>query len=573
MTATTRAAIFARDGRAAAATCSGERLPFRSAAVIGASKGNASSTQRLFGSAEMLASETVVASEASEPLPSTSAATPNVDPPRSAATPSRTPAAGSRRLVFSTPISTPSAPASSMRKNPRTPASGYKMGNEEMCAVCFSPLERDRDRRRDFFAEALSTDADASAASAAGDRGEPRDGVSAVETPNVERRRENERDDPKRVLFTTDCNHVFHRCCLVKCREQDFSTCPMCRAALPSGLTPEHVREKNAARRLADQANAQQRSIVGAAQRAREAVRAQYVRRMVNRPLGQQAGAHVNVPSVIEEEGEGGGLPLGEMPPWMSPPRGRPRGGSAPATPARTVSSPAELRGRARDEQSAHGRRDRNLSPFVTAAEELRARVDASAAVSAAFATASAPSTPARRGGSREHATGTVSSLVANAARGPGNAGTLDGIAAAEEDRTRRSTLDDESRIFDSRTVTSLAAALGAALGDVSVSADRDGTGTGIGTRRDPLVFREERDDNDAVQFRSAAEELRLAGARSASARDALVAHGTASAPATPMAHRPAVAAAMAAAEAAAAEGDERGGERARRVMRRLAAE
>ena len=440
--------------------------------------------------------------------------------------------------------------------------------------MCFSPLERDRDRRRDFFAEALSTDADASAASAAGDRGEPRDGVSAVETPNVERRRENERDDPKRVLFTTDCNHVFHRCCLVKCREQDFSTCPMCRAALPSGLTPEHVREKNAARRLADQANAQQRSIVGAAQRAREAVRAQYVRRMVNRPLGQQTGAHVNVPSVIEEEGEGGGSPLGEMPPWMSPPRGRPRGGSAPATPARTVSSPADLRGGARDEQqSALGRRDRNLSPFVTAAEELRARVDASAAVSAAFATASAPSTPARRGGSREHATGTVSSLVANAARGPGNAGTLDGIAAAEEDRTRRSTLDDESRIFDSRTVTSLAAALGAALGDVSASADRDGTGTGTGTRRDPLVFREERNDNDAVQFRSAAEELRLAAARSASARDALVAHGTASAPATPMAHRPAVAAAMAAAEAAAAEGDERGGERARRVMRRLAAE
>ena len=115
----------------------------------------------------MLAGETVVASEASEPLPSTSAATPKVDPPRSAATPSRTPAAGSRRLVFSTPISTPSAPASSMRKNPRTPASGYKMGNEEMCAVCFSPLERDRDRRRDFFAEALSTEADASAASAA----------------------------------------------------------------------------------------------------------------------------------------------------------------------------------------------------------------------------------------------------------------------------------------------------------------------------------------------------------------------------------------------------------------------
>jgi hypothetical protein len=193
--------------------------------------------------------------------------------------------------------------------------------------------------------------------------------------------------------------------------------------------------------------------------------------------------------------------------------------------------------------------------------------------VSLAFATASAPSTPARTR-SQEHTTGTVSSLVADATRGPGNAGTLDGIAAAEEDRARNregsltgsgSSLQGDAgrggsdELCDTQTVTSLAAALGAALGDVSASADRDGTRSGT----DPLVPREER--NNA--FRSAAEE------RSASARDALVAHGTASAPATPMAHRPAVAAAMAAAEAAAAEGDERGGERARRVMRRLAAE
>jgi hypothetical protein len=455
-----------------------------------------------------------------------------------------------------------------MRKNPRTPASGYKMGNEEMCAVCFSPLERDRDRRRDFFAEALSTDADASAASAAGERGEPRDGVSAVETPNVLSRREkNEHDDPKRVLFTTDCNHVFHRCCLVKCREQDFSTCPMCRAALPSGLTPEHVREKNAAKRLADQANAQQRSIVGAAQRAREAVRAQYVRRMVNRPVsnggagGQGHGAHVNVPSVIEEESEERGSPLGEMPPWMSPPRGRPRGGSAPATPARTVSSPAELRGLA-DGESAFVRRDPDPSPFVTAAEELRARAAASAAVSAAFATASAPSTPARTR-SQEHTTGTVSSLVADATRGPGNAGTLDGIAAAEEDRTLRARETGETGLSDpSESVGDrLAAALGAALGESFAIRDDE---------EDALSFAQ---TTFVPAFRSAAEELRAAAARSATARDALVAHGTASAPATPMTHRPAVAAAMAAAEVAAAEGDDRGGARARRVMRRLAAE
>jgi len=504
-----------------------------------------------------MAFEAVVASaseEASEPLASTSVATPKVDPPRSAATPSRTPAAGSRRLVFSTPISTPSAPASSLRKNPRTPASGYKMGHEEMCAVCFSPLERDRDRRRDFFAETRETTDAATAA--------PCDPDAFA--------------DPKRVLFTTDCNHVFHRCCLVKCREQDFSTCPMCRAALPSGLTPEHVREKHAARRLADRANAQQRSIVGAAQRAREAVRAQYVRAMVNRPRASEPprpGTSMNVPSVIEEENEGGthgngGSPLGEMPPWMSPPRGGPRGrgGSAPATPARASSLPSSSPAAdgARSVVSGAPETTERSGPasFVTAAEELRALSSASDAVSLAFATASAPSTPARLR-SLDAALGAVSSVVAGATRGPGNAGTLDGIAAAEEDRTLRARETGETGLSDpSESVGDrLAAALGAALGESFAIRDDE---------EDALSFAQ---TTFVPAFRSAAEELRAAAARSATARDALVAHGTASAPATPMTHRPAVAAAMAAAEVAAAEGDDRGGARARRVMRRLAAE
>jgi hypothetical protein len=182
--------------------------------------------------------------------------------------------------------------------------------------------------------------------------------------------------------------------------------------------------------------------------------------------------------------------------------------------------------------------------------------------VSAAFATASAPSTPARTR-SQEHTTGTVSSLVADATRGPGNAGTLDGIAAAEEDRTLRARETGETGLSDpSESVGDrLAAALGAALGESFAIRDDE---------EDALSFAQ---TTFVPAFRSAAEELRAAAARSATARDALVAHGTASAPATPMAHRPAVAAAMAAAEAAAAEGDERGGERARRVMRRLAAE
>ena len=506
--------------------------------------------------------EAVVASaseEASEPLASTSVATPKVDNPRSAATPSQTPAAGSRRLVFSTPISTPSAPASSMRKNPRTPASGYKMGNEEMCAVCFSPLERDRDRRRDFFAEArettdVATDAEGTTNAHA---------TTATTATTASTCDPETFADPKRVLFTTDCNHVFHRCCLVKCREQDFSTCPICRAALPSGLTPEHVREKHAARRLADRANAQQRSIVGAAQRAREAVRAQYVRAMVNRPRASEPGTF----SRIEEEGEGGthgngGSPLGEMPPWMSPPRNGPRGrgGSAPATPARVSSLPSSSPASRTD---APARTERSgPASFVTAAEELRALSSASDAVSLAFATASAPSTPARLR-SLDAALGAVSSVVAGATRGPGNAGTLDGIAAAEEDRTLRASSRETGSSDPSESALSLAAALGAALGETFAIRDDE---------EDALSFAQTT-EGFVPAFRSAAEELRAAAARSAAARDALVAHGTASAPATPMSHRPAVAAALAAAEAAAAEGDDRGGARARRVMRRLAAE
>jgi|APGre2960657444_1045066.scaffolds.fasta_scaffold05548_6 hypothetical protein len=43
--------------------------------------------------------------------------------------------------------------------------------------------------------------------------------------------------------FTTACNHVFHRCCIVKCRAscRDLATalsCPLCRASVQPGLTP-----------------------------------------------------------------------------------------------------------------------------------------------------------------------------------------------------------------------------------------------------------------------------------------------------------------------------------------------
>jgi hypothetical protein len=39
------------------------------------------------------------------------------------------------------------------------------------------------------------------------------------EQPYSRGRCEADVDDAKRELFTTQCSHVFHRCCLVRCRE------------------------------------------------------------------------------------------------------------------------------------------------------------------------------------------------------------------------------------------------------------------------------------------------------------------------------------------------------------------
>ena len=455
--------------------------------------------------------------------------------PASVPTPARTPATARARLSFSTPATTPVAPKSAVK----TPASGLKVpGHGDMCAVCYSPLDR-------------------------------------------EGRCEPDVDDAKRELFTTECAHVFHRCCLVRCREADFSTCPMCRAALPSGLTPEHVREKRAAQRLADQANARRDAVIGAAARAREAVRAQYVRRMINRPVG----AGPAVPNTISEEDDEDAPSAGEMPPWMSPPRNR--AGSAPATPARVGSETSlpVMRGGGGSNSNvatpASAARPPAEGAFVTAAEELRARHRASAvAVAAAYATASAPSTPARGrtgadggadgGAEVPTSVGTVSSLVRDAARGAGNAATLDGWDAAEADRDRRARAAEAE-------LGAVALALGGLGGDDwgedettrgnnQESESAAGSATANATFAPPS-------STFASPFRSAKAELAAAGAAAACATRALVANGTASAPATPMHHRPAVAAAMTAAEEAAAAGDEDARRRADAVVRRLLAD
>ena len=273
----------------------------------------------------------------------------------------RTPLVATKRLSFS--ATTP------MGSVGRTPGSGIKVtGFDELCAVCYSPLAR-----------------------AEGER----DGV----------------DDVKRELFTTECNHTYHRSCLVRCREADFTLCCLCKTGRidGKGLTPEHVRERRAL-------NAQRNAVIGAAARGREAVRARYVRTMVNRP---SAGARVVAPLMppVDEEGSPGTVAAAPASPARSV-----AASSAPATPARGIPvarggypSPAgrggnspHLRRSARNSASfdtagTAGDNEGTPAVFTTAAEELRARAEASAiAVAAAYSTTSAPTTPARQFGTYE---------------------------------------------------------------------------------------------------------------------------------------------------------------------------
>jgi hypothetical protein len=473
----------------------------------------------------------------------------------------RTPATGgAKRLAFSTPATTPLGPGA---KAAATPASGLKVPGHDgdMCAVCYSPLAREgrgktrapgafEDRDDDGFSDAASN---------------PSDGAS----------------DPKAELFTTACAHVFHRCCLVRCREADFSTCPMCRAALPPGLTPEHVREARAARRLEEARNARQNAIVGAAARAREAVRAQYVRSVVNGTRsgipGIRRGSQGPAVGRISEEAETEGVQTnasGEMPPWMSPPRSRTTGGggggrsasggggSAPATPARV---PAAREG------------------FVTAAEDLRRRAEAAElAVSVAYGVASAPSTPARGlGGGREGAeglgpeetplgrVGTVGSVVGDATAGPGNAATLAGVALADADFFRNAAA---ALLREESTSTSTRGGRSRDDGEDGEDEDEDAVAIALGAEGSGSAA-------GSARFRTAAEELARRAEASSFAAALLVANGTASAPATPATGRgvgargrPALSAAFDAAEAAAAEGDDDAARRALRLARRLEA-
>ena len=419
-------------------------------------------------------------------------------------------------------------------------------------------------------------------------------------------------DDVKRELFTTECNHTYHRCCLVRCREADFTLCCLCKTGRIDGhgLTPEHVREKRAAQAVVDAQNAQRNAVIGAAARAREAVRRQYVRAMVNRPA--QSRSQIVMPPVTEEGSPGAGA-VSDGVPGGQPPGSPARSiaaSSAPATPARGVPvmrggypSPASRGG-----NSPHLRRSRASSTnndddfdepvFTTAAEELRARARASAvAVAAAYSTASAPATPARHASLHQPPSTNVSLTAPNTeirARAVENAfnesvdgegrraGDAGNIAVAREmERTQHAV-----RGID---LASVAAALGGIGGDDcggndDITGASEGENTAVRLNDEGESVAGNDDDADvsfAYPFKSAARELAELGESSSAVMRALVVNGTASAPATPISRtavfsadgaafhsmlgRPAVAAAVAAAEA---EG-ERGG-RATRLVRRL---
>ena len=438
----------------------------------------------------------------------------------------RTPLVATKRLSFS--ATTP------MGSVGRTPGSGIKVtGFDELCAVCYSPLAR-----------------------AEGER----DGV----------------DDVKRELFTTECNHTYHRSCLVRCREADFTLCCLCKTGRidGKGLTPEHVRERRAL-------NAQRNAVIGAAARGREAVRARYVRTMVNRP---SAGARVVAPLMppVDEEGSPGTVAAAPASPARSV-----AASSAPATPARGIPvarggypSPAgrggnspHLRRSARNSASfdtagTAGDNEGTPAVFTTAAEELRARAEASAiAVAAAYSTTSAPTTPARQFGTYEPPSVPNSEMRASNAR----THPVHGRAVADDenddddDGARGRMTGDAYDHADAREgrraidLASVAAALGGGGGD---DWDDDALNSPLNS---PSRF--------SRPFKSAARELAELGESAHAVMRALIANGTASAPATPLAAgwgdstvgRPAIAAAAAAAEAG---GDAEG--RAARLVRRL---
>ena len=214
----------------------------------------------------------------------------------------------SARVTTLTAVATLTAPASAANSAMKTPATGLKGSFAgapcELCAVCHSPLDR------------TQCDCPESAA-----------------------------DETKKILFTTECNHKFHRVCLEKCREKNLGTCPMCRCPLPEGLTPEHVKEARKREQQVDEATAVRRAIVARSRRATEAVAAAQRRAIANRqapprppavssasgngPLVGDGALRSLVPPIVFEDEQG------ELQAQQNSPVGMGLSASAPTTPLR----------------------------------------------------------------------------------------------------------------------------------------------------------------------------------------------------------------------------------------------
>lgn len=91
-----------------------------------------------------------------------------------------------------------------------------------------------------------------------------------------------------RYVFTLPCSHRFHLRCLQKSREFNIDQCPMCRAPIPAGFTPQVVKERRRRQLLENSARVREITnmwtsrevMVGRAATAREAVRLAALRRI-----------------------------------------------------------------------------------------------------------------------------------------------------------------------------------------------------------------------------------------------------------------------------------------------------
>ena len=150
-----------------------------------------------------------------------------------------------------------------------------------------------------------------------------------------------------RKLFELPCGHGFHKSCLEQSREHDIKGCPLCRQAIPPGLTPVGARERILERRRREgqatnhpsymqlyQNATYSRHVLSRVSSAREAVRARMLQQQALRQQQEQAETPARAPppraapSTLQEESRPPTPPNEEHPPLQA--RG-PQGGAQEA--------------------------------------------------------------------------------------------------------------------------------------------------------------------------------------------------------------------------------------------------